>query len=367
MDRGISGLKRIVFQAAAVAGIGIFLVFSAACSGDLLGYIKAMVDLGGGIDLPKTGQTDSYASGDDGDLQMGVAWPAPRFTDNGNGTITDNLTGLMWDQSGDTATGTKNWTQALIDCMDLSLGGHDNWRLPNVGELESLINAAKVNPEVWLNDQGFNSVQAQRYWSSSTWAWDLGMNYAWLVDMSDGSVIGTPKSNGYRVLAVRSGQTGGTVSLPRTGQIASYATGDDGDLEMVVAWPVPRFTDNGNGTITDNLTALVWEQSPSGTSNWANALDYANDLVLGGHDNWRLPNRKELRSLINYAKADTAAWLEEPEQGFSLGSVLQGSYWSSTTWATNPDNAELVRMSDGTVTPDLKTLSFYVMAVRGGQ
>ncbi len=46
--------------------------------------------------VPKTGQTTSYATGDDGILQKGVVWPIPRFKDNNNGTVTDNLTGLIW-------------------------------------------------------------------------------------------------------------------------------------------------------------------------------------------------------------------------------------------------------------------------------
>ena len=81
MGRGISGGKKNLFIASAFAGIVIFLVFTAGCSGDLLGYIKdmiAQVECKGIIDLPKTGQTGWYATRDDGDLEMGVAWPIPR-------------------------------------------------------------------------------------------------------------------------------------------------------------------------------------------------------------------------------------------------------------------------------------------------
>ncbi len=171
MGRGISGVKKNLFRAAAVAGIVILLAFAVGCSGDLLGYIKDMIEGEGyiGIELPKTGQTTSYGTRDDGDLQMGVAWPSPRFTDNGNGTITDNLTGLMWEQA---PSGTaRNWTNALITYANgLDLGGHNDWRLPNVNELQSLINAGEVDPGVWLYQQGFSTVQAGNYWSATSYA-----------------------------------------------------------------------------------------------------------------------------------------------------------------------------------------------------
>ena len=70
------------------------------------------------------------------------------------------------------------------------------------------------------------------------------------------------------------------------------SSGDDGDLEAGVSWPSPRFKDNGDGTIADDLTGLVWEQSPSTTrKSWADALAYANDLVLGDYSDWRLACR----------------------------------------------------------------------------
>lgn len=104
--------------------------------------------------------------------------------------------------------------------------------------------------------------------------------------------------------------------LQKTGQVTLYAAGDDGDLQRGVSWPDPRFTDNGGGTITDNLTGLMWEKTPSATARiWTAALTYANGLALAGHDDWRLPNRKELRSLVNYEILNQATWLNT--QGFN--------------------------------------------------
>ena len=121
--------------------------------------------------VPKTGQTTAYAAGDDGVFQKGVVLPTPRFTDNGNGTITDNLTGLIWlknanciassypgfDQTGLAGDGAVTWYQALdfvaginagtYDCGDTSNGGthQADWRLPNIRELLSLGNYAFFN------------------------------------------------------------------------------------------------------------------------------------------------------------------------------------------------------------------------------
>src|SRR3990172_4596891 len=95
------------------------------------------------------------------------------------------------------------------------------------------------------------------------------------------------------------------VNLPQTGQKMSYTMGDDGNLQEGVAWPSPRFHDNNNGTVTDNLTGLIWLKDANcfGAKIWAVALTIANGLPNGQcglndgskAGDWRLPNRKELR------------------------------------------------------------------------
>ena len=103
---------------------------------------------------------------------------------------------------------------------------------------------------------------------------------------------------------------GKSASVPKTGQTTSYGTRDDGALQKGVAWPTPRFTDNQNGTVTDNLTRLIWMKKANafGTKTWADALTTANGLAApaaGLTDgskagDWRLPNRKELQSLVDF-------------------------------------------------------------------
>jgi hypothetical protein len=171
----------------------------------------------GTIQLPQTGQTTCYNSsgavigcagtGQDGNLRAGAAWPNHRFVVSGE-CVTDNLTGLMWARNGNLA-GQKDWYQALDWVAALNSGdglcGYRDWRLPNLNELESMVNEEKANISDWLNTQGFYSVQASEYWSSSTNA-NL-TSYAWAVYIFDGHVSYYNKTDyGNYVWPVRSGQ-----------------------------------------------------------------------------------------------------------------------------------------------------------------
>jgi hypothetical protein len=175
----------------------------------------------GTIQLPQTGQTTCYDSGNpgaviacggtgqDGNLRAGAPWPNPRFTVTGE-CVTDNLTGLMWARDGNLPGGTRDWRGALAYVANLNSGGglcgHSDWRLPNVNELESLVNAEQANSSVWLNGQGFTNVQAYAYWSSSTYALTGYTGTAWCVNMWFGGVSYAFKSGYYlSVWPVRAG------------------------------------------------------------------------------------------------------------------------------------------------------------------
>ena len=165
-----------------------------------------------GMGVPKTGQTNPYLPGDDGDLQMGVEWPDPRFTDNSDGTVTDTLTGLIWLKNAN-CFGYIVWAQALSDSISLadgscgltdgSVGG--DWRLPNVKELQSLIDYGQNTPALPLAHP-FSVVQSYYYWSSSTYVGYSG-DCAWIVNMNTGNVEYDDKDNyAYYVWPVRGGQ-----------------------------------------------------------------------------------------------------------------------------------------------------------------
>ena len=168
-------------------------------------------------DVPETGQTTCYIAagavtactgiGQDGDHMAGVAWPTPRFVvGTGVGTtdqcVTDSLTGLMWVRSPSITPAT--WANALTSANNLSLCGFSDWRLPNVNELESLVNREVTNQAAFLNDQFFDDVRAFNYWSSSSYVGSTSV--AWIVFMGEGDVeIGLKTSNFY-VWPVRAGQ-----------------------------------------------------------------------------------------------------------------------------------------------------------------
>jgi hypothetical protein len=178
------------------------ILFSAVSLGHAAGVIA----------LPKTGQTRCYdtagseiacaGTGQDGDIQAGAAWPDPRFTVSGD-CVTDNLTGLVWPKNGNLA-GQMDWNDAIDYANNLTLCDYSDWRLPNVNELQSLVNAGEPDNSAWLMSKGFTNVQSDVYWSSTTYA-DY-TDYAWVVYMWYGRVDVDGKSNGYYVWPVRAGQ-----------------------------------------------------------------------------------------------------------------------------------------------------------------
>jgi hypothetical protein len=181
-----------------------------------------------------------------------------------------------------------------------------------------------------------------------------------------------------------------SISLPKTGQIVCYDmdgividctdTGQDGDLQIGVSWPVPRFTNNENGTVTDNLTGLIWlknancKESVGGISkingyiSWAAALTWCNNLASGACDlndgsmegDWRLPNRKELESLLDRSHEYFAL-----PTGHPFNNVQASAYWASSTYPENTNLAEYVNVSYGTVNAEMKNYGGYVWPVRG--
>jgi hypothetical protein len=168
---------------------------------------------------------------------------------------------------------------------------------------------------------------------------------------------------------------GNYAPVPKTGQTTPYGTRDDGALKQGVAWPTLRFTDNNNGTVTDNLTGLIWLRDANyyGTQNWANALSIANDLesdkagLTDGSKkgDWRLPNIRELQSLVDYARSYPAL-----PDNHHFQNVQLFFYWSSTTNVDSTDFAWFVDFRDGFtdyLTDGLKTNLYSVWCVRGGR
>jgi len=324
------------------------------------------------IGLPKTGQTATYHTGDDGDLKKGEAWPDSRFTVNGD-CITDNLTGLMWSKDANLLDGTKTWQEALDYASNLTLCGHNDWRLPNRRELRSLTDHSKYAPALPAGHP-FINVQPGAFWSSTTYANNTAA--AWFVDMRNGYLHNSPKTDSHFVWPVHAVKP---VQLARTGQTDCYnisgaeincsGTGQDGDVRAGVTWPPQRFTTDGN-CVTDNLTRLMWAKKanlPNGAKTWHQALDYIASINSGaglcGYHDWRLPNVNELESPVNAGAANSAPWLNG--QGFS--NAQSSYYWSSTTGAHHTGYAWCVHMQHGGVTYGHKSSNGFVWPVRSGQ
>jgi hypothetical protein len=193
-------------------------------------------------------------------------------------------------------------------------------------------------------------------------------------------------------LATCQSQSGGQ-RFPATGQttcwdsngnvIACNGTGQDGQIQ---AGGALAYADNGDGTITDLNTHLMWEKKSwdgsirdqSNRYTWADAFStFIGGLNAGGgfagHTDWRLPNVKELQSIINYQNAGpavSAAFNANCASGCTVTtcSCTQSYiYWSSTTYQLSPFTEWFVSFYDGLVTSTNKSFStFYVRAVRGG-
>lgn len=271
--------------------------------------------------IPDTGQTGDYTAtfGEDSDYEINPM----SFTNNLDGTTTDNVTSMMWQQQDDGTT--RIWDYAMTYCSGLSLGGHTDWRLPARMELMSILNDGTYSPSI--NTAYFPNTKSSYYWSSTFFA--STTSNAWTVSFNDGlSSYGDRTSTNYYVRCVRGAQT------------------------------TPSYTDNGNGTITDNVTSLMWQKQDDGTAwAWADALTYCEGLTLGGHSDWRLPNIKELSSLVDDTRHSPAI---DP----IFTSTQLSNYWSSTTYASNLSVALLVAFQDGNVSYGNKTSGFYVRCVR---
>ena len=125
---------------------------------------------------------------------------AADFTDNGDQTITDNRTDLIW-QKEDAST-TRNWEGAITYCEGLTLASQSDWRLPNIRELESIVDDSTCSPAI--DSTYFPNTNSSEYWSSTTNAG--GTSDAWHVDFSDGGVDYNDKGDRYYVRCVRGGQ-----------------------------------------------------------------------------------------------------------------------------------------------------------------
>jgi hypothetical protein len=371
------------------------LNFNSVANGSVLdGNFVAVDGANAPLRLAASGQLQSYAPGDAADLHAGVAWPATRYVDNHDGTVSDHLTGLVWlKDAGCLAPAT--WADAIQDVNQLASGAcgladgsaAGAWRMPNQWELESIVDESASAPAITAGSP-FVHVTGTYWTSTSYYGGETGSPSAWAIRMDDGRYINDGATNlkaagSLGVWAVK-GRSGGTVTLQATGMYVPYAAGDDGSVQAGTALTYPRMRDNRDGTLTDTVTGLVWLRQASCLSgDWNSAVAAVRTLASGqcgladgsSPGAWRMPDRKEMASLAdrglnNQADFFDTAWTSA-DAGIPSAAVVFDQfvtlqyYWTSSTDASDPSAAWTVFSCDYGVYDTPKSATGYTLAVRG--
>ena len=219
------------------------------------------------------------------------------YKDNGDGTVTDNVTGLMWTKAD---AGEKTWEAYVTYCDQLALAGYSDWKLPDAEEAFTIIDiSASPFNQVFTADR-----QAKYFWTLNRQA--DGDEKRWEVNAG-----------------------GGTGAHLKNQTIS--AGGDKSFHGRCVRESVPakrvkeHFTDNKDGTVTDNGNGLIWMQVEAGEMVWEEAIKYCENLLYAGKDDWRLPDIKELKSISDYT-------LYSPAIDTSYFPNMKSTYhWSSSS------------------------------------
>lgn len=262
-----------------------------------------------------TGETDCYGTGSavipapepgqpfyGQDPQFSGLQPA--YRDHGDGTVSDLNTGLMWVK----ARGARmSWADALAGAQACRVGGYADWRMPTVKELYSLILFTGAQGPSMTSTAGYvpfidagvfefrygAGTSAERVIDAQDWSATpyvsttmLGSATAFGVNFADGRIKGYPSAT------------------PSVQDFVRYVRGNP-------AYGVNRFLDQGDGTVTDAATGLMWSREDSGAGmDWETALAWVQQRNAAGHlghRDWRMPNTKELQSLVDYTRAPDAA------------------------------------------------------------
>jgi hypothetical protein len=261
----------------------------------------------------------------------------PSYRDNGDGTITDLVAELMWQADPGVK---KTYAQAVAGADKCRTGGHSDWRLPTIKELYSLILFSGIDPD----PMGRSNSSHVPFIDTRYFKFEYGKE-------SDGErIIDSQYATSTRYVSTTMGGNATMFGVNfADGRIKGYPTQDRrrrAQKKFCVLYVRGNpdygknvFKDNGDETVTDRATGLTWMKADSGKGmNWADALAYARNLELAGHSDWRLPNTKELQSIVDYTRSpdktgsaaidpvfDTTAIKNE------LGQKDYPSYWTGTT------------------------------------
>ena len=247
--------------------------------------------------------------------------------DNGDGLISDTVTGLIWEQTPDGSP--VSYSGAAEYCRNLNIGNQSDFRVPRIDELAQIADYSRNDPAL---SPAF-SVREGSFWSETLSAGNS--SEAWILDYFDGSIK--------------------TSSVNELIKVRCVAGNSKYDLS-----PASRLTDDISGEVTvDAYTELQWQKNPIKTvQSFENAKTYCSSLETGGYSDWRLPSVHELVKIINYTSVN-------PAINTQFIDATVGAYWSSTEYADSSNKAWFADMKDGSVSATDLTGQGFALCVRG--
>ncbi|MBO4698856.1 DUF1566 domain-containing protein [bacterium] len=270
------------------------------------------------------------------DAQYTSKCTAQSFSSSTN-VVIDNNTGLTWEKSPSSSTYT--WTNRATHCNELNssnYAGINNWRVPNPLELMTIVDNSRYNPATNSNFTNMPTDSSVWIWTSAeykgntSYAYAFKPYYGYYYGYNDSSYS---KTKTYKVLCVSGDEMQPAISADFTSQTIS-----------------------GKVVVTDSKTSLMWQKTYESSKTWQQALKYCEDSTYAGYSDWRLPNKNELSSLINYEKSG-APYSYFPDMPSSW-------FWSSSTDVTSTNGAWGVNFDIGYVSNYYKSINYYVRCVR---
>ncbi|MBM5782249.1 MAG: DUF1566 domain-containing protein [Pelagibacterales bacterium] len=255
------------------------------------------------------------------------------YKNNKDGTVSDLVTGLTWQKAHNAQR--KSYYSAKQYCESLDLGGHKDWRLPTIKELFSIADfRGAQGKNYFLNSNYFDlkepeqSILSNDPYSSTHSVGMMGQT--WSSTVYSGKHFGR---DGVEAFFFFNFLDGHIKQAPSSNNFSLFYRCVRGNI-----WGENKFVDNSDGTVTDNLTSLQWQQKDDGkTRDWKNALSYCQNLDLAGYKDWRLPSVKELQTIVDYTKNSPAL-----NTNYIKLTNSKAWFWSSTTHGDNITMASYV-------------------------
>ncbi len=310
--------------------------------------------------IPDTGQTKCYdnsreitcptsASKEFYGQDASYAGVPMNYTNNGDGTVTDNVTGLMWlKDAGDKVA----YYTGINGADSYTYAGYSDWRVPTIKELYSLIDFSgqDVDPMAKNANTPFINTNYFNFEYGDTSTGDRVIDSQWIT------------SNIYVAKVMNNQECFFGVNFA-DGRIKCYPTADNGHnngyfMRLVrgnTGYGENNFTAGGNGTVTDTSSGLTWQQSDSRKGmDWSDALNYCEDLSLGGYTDWRLPNAHELEYIVDYSRSPVTTNSPAIDPIFTTSSITNEAgqkdwpyFWTGTTHANAQGGSEGVYVPFG--------------------